>query len=411
MWCSSGSPRRKLVLWRSGNVVSFLLNPSLPPPSQTYIAHVSLISVILSVIQALLQCHHKCVFNVINDFVVVGQMAATLPRWRNVKSGARNDERGAGRQIWVQLLLNLQGNVVQISRQLFLFFFPHRARRSRFLDCFHPQPQSSNWPRTECGEEKYNQVGAFTNLKQTHSASLILLLAAEWHQTPSVQWCGVAPFFREQTLIRRLCHEINYCLAFESLEAWCEIEESTDHRGNQMLLCIKDQTAARLCPQHLIYALPASCVWLWKSNACCFLYILHLTSCCFTLNVGAAENRHLFIFLFLCTSSLTSLVCWILSLTLEFCRVVNVWVFARGLKNKVLCAIDYWGSSEGCLTLMVLWKQNLDKLCLLGDVAMTHLHGRKLQLVIRCWWTDSHPNLISHLFIDVNEVAKLLSWH
>lgn len=83
-----------------GNVVSFLLDPSLPPPSQTYIAPVSLISVILSVIQALLQCHHKCVFNVINDFVVVGQMAATLPRRRNVKSGAWNDERGgAGRQI------------------------------------------------------------------------------------------------------------------------------------------------------------------------------------------------------------------------------------------------------------------------------------------------------------------------
>lgn len=127
MWCSSGSPRRKLVLWRSGNVVSFLLNPSLPPPSQTYIAPVSLISVILSVIQALLQCHHKCVFNVINDFVVVGQMAVTLPRWRNVKSGARNDERGAGRQIWGQVLLNLQGDVVQISRQLFLFFFPFTA--------------------------------------------------------------------------------------------------------------------------------------------------------------------------------------------------------------------------------------------------------------------------------------------
>lgn len=100
---------------------------SLPPPSQTYIAPVSLISVILSVIQALLQCHHKCVFNVINDFVVVGQMAATLPRWRNVKSGARNDERGAGRQIWGQVLLNLQGNVVQISRQLFLSFFSFTA--------------------------------------------------------------------------------------------------------------------------------------------------------------------------------------------------------------------------------------------------------------------------------------------
>lgn len=175
---------------------------------------------------------------------------------------------------------------------------------------------------------------------------------------PAMRRCAF--FFREQTLIRRLCHEINYCLAFESPEAWREIEESTDHRDNQMLLCIEDQTVARLCPQHLIYASPASCVWLWKSNACCcFLYIFHLTWCCVTLNVGAAQNRHLFTSIFLCTSSLTSLVCWILSLTLEFCRVVNVWVFARGLKKEVLCAIYYWGSSERCLTLTVLWKPNL----------------------------------------------------
>lgn len=116
--------------------------PSLLPPSQTYIAPVSLISVILSVIQALLQCRHKCVFNVINDSAVVGQMAATLPRRRNVKSGARNDERGAGRQIWGQVLLNLQGDVAQISQQL-----PppttslHRLPRPRFLNCLDLQPQ------------------------------------------------------------------------------------------------------------------------------------------------------------------------------------------------------------------------------------------------------------------------------
>lgn len=58
----------------------------------------------------------------------------------------------------------------------------------------------------------------------------------------------------------------------------------------------------------------------------------------FFLNIGAA-NRHSLIFFVLHTSSFTSSVCWISNLTLEFCRIVNVFVFIQSLKETVHSAI------------------------------------------------------------------------
>lgn len=153
-----------------GNVVSSLLHPSCFR-CETYIAPVSLISVILSVIQALLQCHHKCVFNVINDLPVGRASGCDL---------AAAEEREERRSEWWARgqTTNLKTSVIKSA-----------GRRGSNLTV-------SAWTKISgCLDRRPH---ALLIWDATRSASLILLLADEWHQK------SFFFFLQKQTLIRWL---------------------------------------------------------------------------------------------------------------------------------------------------------------------------------------------------------------
>lgn len=59
----------------------------IPPPSVTELYCSYLINIGYSICQseALFHCNDKCVFNIINAFIVSGQMTMTLPQQRQVK--------------------------------------------------------------------------------------------------------------------------------------------------------------------------------------------------------------------------------------------------------------------------------------------------------------------------------------